>query len=270
MEALLEMDEDEYEEGKEKGNTAAAASDPEVIYVEAAATNDPENSVVYAKHWSSEDGNDKNGKQVKLKEFPDENEMTKYQQELRKTKNFNQGNQEEVDDLTSKIKDCEAHRKLIEARIMPKPLSPEETEVKKLDDAKALEDAYKAKERRKECPVMPEESKEWWEFQWLIDPIPRLTARCQRCGGLSHLDGEKCLHDAASSSTVMGPAYVATGEEETWFEEDSVHAKMLRRQIIGETQCEYEFCPDSSKHRTAAPFEVSSMSLSGTLCSHSN
>jgi hypothetical protein len=42
MEALLEMDEDEYEEGKEKGSTAAAASDPDVIYVEAAAINDPE------------------------------------------------------------------------------------------------------------------------------------------------------------------------------------------------------------------------------------
>jgi hypothetical protein len=44
---------------------------------------------------------------------------------------------------------------------MPKPLSPEETKVKKLDDAEALEDPYKAKERRKECPVAPEESKEW-------------------------------------------------------------------------------------------------------------
>jgi hypothetical protein len=163
MEALLEMDEDEDEdeEGKEKGNTAVAASDPDVIYVEAAATNDPEISVVYAKHWSSEDGNDKNGKQVKLKEFPDENKMTKYRQELRRTENFNQGNQEEVDDLTSKIKDYEARRKLIEARIMPKPLSPEETKVKKLDNAEALEDAYKAKERRKEYQVMPEESKEW-------------------------------------------------------------------------------------------------------------
>jgi hypothetical protein len=31
MEALLEMDEDEYEEGKEKGSTAAAAIDPDVI-----------------------------------------------------------------------------------------------------------------------------------------------------------------------------------------------------------------------------------------------
>jgi hypothetical protein len=39
IEALLEMDEDKDEEGKEKGNTAAAASDPDVIYVEAAATN---------------------------------------------------------------------------------------------------------------------------------------------------------------------------------------------------------------------------------------
>jgi hypothetical protein len=78
MEALLEMDEDEYEERKEKGSTAAAASDQDVIYVEAAATNDPEILVVYTKHWSSEDHNDKNGKQAKLKEFPDENEMTKY------------------------------------------------------------------------------------------------------------------------------------------------------------------------------------------------
>jgi hypothetical protein len=165
MEALLEMDEDEYKEGKEKGSTAAAASDPDVIYVEAAATNDPEILVVYTKHWSSEDHDDKNGKQAKLKEFPDENEMTKYRQDLRRTENFNQGNQEEVDDLTSKIKDCEARRKMLEARIMLKPLLPEETEVKKLDDAEALEDAYKAKERSKECPVMPEESKEWWELQ---------------------------------------------------------------------------------------------------------
>jgi hypothetical protein len=103
MEALLEMDEDEdeYEEGKEKGNTAAAASDPDVIYVEAAATNDPEILVVYSKHWSPEDYDDKNGTQVKFKEFPDENEMTKYRQDLRRTENLNQGNQEEVDDLTS-------------------------------------------------------------------------------------------------------------------------------------------------------------------------
>jgi hypothetical protein len=100
MEALLEMD--EYEEGKEKGSTAAAASDPDVIYVEAAAINDPEISVVYTKHWSSEDHNDKNGKQAKLKEFPDENEMTKYWQYLRRTENFNQGNQEEVDNLVGK------------------------------------------------------------------------------------------------------------------------------------------------------------------------
>jgi hypothetical protein len=48
---------------------------------------------------------------------------------------------------------------MLEAKIMPNPLLPEETEVKKLDDAEALEDAYKAKERRKECPVLPEESK---------------------------------------------------------------------------------------------------------------
>jgi hypothetical protein len=137
--------------------------------------------------------------------------------------------------LHHKIKDSEARRKLIEAKIMPKPLSPEETEVKKLDNAEALEDAYKAKEGRKECPVMPEESKEWWELQWLSDPIPRLTVRCQRCVGLSHWDGEKCLHHAASSSMVMGPAYNATGEEAPWFEEDSVHAEMLRRQIVGET-----------------------------------
>jgi hypothetical protein len=34
---------------------------------------------------------------------------------------------------------------MLEAKIMPKPLSPEETEVKQLDDAEALEDAYKAK-----------------------------------------------------------------------------------------------------------------------------
>jgi hypothetical protein len=98
--------------------------------------------------------------------------MTKYRQDLRRTENFNQGNQEEDDILTSKIKDCEARRKMVEAKIMPNPLSPEETEVKKLDDAEALEDAYKAKERCKECPVVPEESKEWWELQWLSDPIP--------------------------------------------------------------------------------------------------
>jgi hypothetical protein len=116
---------------------------------------------------------------------------------------------------------------------MPKPLSPEETEVKKLDDAEALEDTYKAKESCKEYPVIPEESMEWWEFQWLSNPIPRLTAQCQRCGGLSHLDNEKCLHDAALSSTVMGAAYDATEEEVPWFEEDSVHAEMLKRQIIG-------------------------------------
>jgi hypothetical protein len=139
---------------------------------------------------------------------------------------------------------------------MPNPLYPEETEVKKLDDAEALEDAYKAKERRKECPVALEESKEWWELQWLSDPIPRLTARCQRCGGLSHLDGKKCLHDATSSSTE--PAYGATEEEAPWFEEDSVHPEMLRRQIVGETQCGYEFCSDSSKHRTAVCPELHS------------
>jgi hypothetical protein len=108
MEALLEMDKDEqhnllsaeYEEGKEKWSTAAAASDPDVIYVEAAATNDPEILVFYAKHWSSEDHDDKNGKQTKLEEFPDENETTKYRQDLRRTENFNKGNQEEVDNLT--------------------------------------------------------------------------------------------------------------------------------------------------------------------------
>jgi nicotinamidase-related amidase len=100
MEALLEMDEDKYEEGKEKGSTDAAASDPDVIYVEAAATNDPEISVVHTKHWSSEDHDNKNGKQAKIKEFPDENEMTKYRQDLRRTENFDQGNQEEVYDLT--------------------------------------------------------------------------------------------------------------------------------------------------------------------------
>jgi hypothetical protein len=263
MEALLEMDEDKDEDGKEKGNTAAAADDPEVIYVEAAATNNPEISVVYAKHWSCKDNNDKNGKQngKQLKEFPDENKTTKYRQELKRTENFNQGNQEEVDDLTSKIQDYEERKKLIEARILPKPLSPEETEVKKLDDAEALEDAYMAKERRtktKEYPVIPDESKEWWELQWLSDPIPRLTARCQRCGGLSHLDNEKCLHDAASSSTVMGAAYDVTEEEVPWFEEDSVHAEMLKWQIIGETRCKYEFCPDSSKHRTAVCPELHS------------
>jgi nicotinamidase-related amidase len=71
-----------------------------LVYVEAAAINDPEISVVYTKHWSSEDHNDKNGKQAKLKEFPDENEMTKYRQDLRRTENFNQGNQEEVNNLT--------------------------------------------------------------------------------------------------------------------------------------------------------------------------
>jgi hypothetical protein len=38
-----------------------------------------------------------------------------------------------------------------------------------------------------------------------------------------------------SSSTVIEPAYGATGEEALWFEEDSVHAQMLRRQIVGET-----------------------------------
>jgi hypothetical protein len=43
------------------------------------------------------------------------------------------------------------------------------------------------------------------------------------------LDGKKCLHNATSSS--KEPAYRATGEETLWFEEDSVHAKMLRRQI---------------------------------------
>jgi hypothetical protein len=116
---------------------------------------------------------------------------------------------------------------MLEAKIMPKPLSPEETKVKKLDDAEALDDPYKAKEHRKECPVAPEESKEWWELQWLSNPIPRLTARCQRCGGLSHLDAKKCLHDATSSPTE--PAFGATGEEAPWFEENSVHAEMLRR-----------------------------------------
>jgi hypothetical protein len=148
MEALLEMDEDEDEDGKEKGNTAAATNDPDIIYVEAAATNNLDILVVYAKHWSCEDNNGKNGKQVKLKEFPDENEMTKYRQELRRTKNFNQGNQDDLEDITSKMKDYEARKKLIEARILPKPLSPEETEVKKLADAEVLEDAYNAKERR--------------------------------------------------------------------------------------------------------------------------
>jgi hypothetical protein len=145
---------------------------------------------------------------------------------------------------------------MLEAKIMPKPLSPEETKVKKLDNAEALEDAYKAKECRKECPVAPEESKEWWELKWLSDPIPRLTARRQRCGGLSHLDGEKCLQDATSSSTE--PAFGATGEEAPWFEEDSVHAEMLRRQIVGETRCGYEFCSDSLKHRTAVCPELHS------------
>jgi hypothetical protein len=62
--------------------------------------------------------------------------------------------------------------KVLEAKIIPKSLSPEGTDVKKLDDAKALDGAYKAKERCKECPVAPEESKEWWELQWLSDPIP--------------------------------------------------------------------------------------------------
>jgi hypothetical protein len=74
---------------------------------------------------------------------------------------------------------------VVEARLLPKPLSQAEAEVKKLDAADALEDAYKAKERRtktKEHPVIPEESMEWWEIQFLSDPIPRLTARCQRCG----------------------------------------------------------------------------------------
>jgi hypothetical protein len=224
--------------------------------VEAAATNDPEISVVYTKHWSSEDHDDKNWKQTKFKEFPDENEATKYRQDLRKTENFNKGNQEEVDNLTSKIKDCEAGSKMLKAKIMPKPLSPEETEVKKLEDAEALEDAYKAKEHCKECPVAPEESKEWLGLQWLGDPIPRLTARCQRCGGLSHLDGKKCLHDATSSSTE--PAFGATGEEAPWYEEDSVHAEMLRRPIVGETRCGYEFCSDSSKHRTVVCPELHS------------
>jgi hypothetical protein len=91
------------------------------------------------------DDNDKNGKQVKLKEFPDEKQTTKYRQELRRTDNFNQGNQDELKDIESK------------------PLSPEETEFKKLDDAESLEDAYKAKERRtkmKEHPVIPDESME--------------------------------------------------------------------------------------------------------------
>jgi hypothetical protein len=132
---------------------------------------------------------------------------------------------------------------------MPKPLSPEETEVKKLEDAEALEDAYRAKERRKECPVAPKESKECLGFQWLGHPISRMTARCQRCGGLSHLDGEKCMHDTTLSLTE--PAFGATGEEAPWYEEDSVHAEMLRRQIVGETRCGYEFCTNSSKHRTA-------------------
>jgi hypothetical protein len=49
----------------------------------------------------------------------------------------------------------------------------------------------------------------------------------------------------------MGAAYDVTEEEVPWFEEESVHAEMLKRQIIGETRCKYEFCPDSSKHRTA-------------------
>jgi hypothetical protein len=224
--------------------------------VEAADANDPEILVVYIKHWSSKDHDDKNGKQTKFKEFPDENEATKYWQDLRKTKNFNKENQEEVDNLTSKIKDCGAHRKMLEAKIMLKPLSPEETEVKKLEDAQALEDAYKAKERCKECPVAPEESKEWLGLQWLCNPIPQMTARCQRCGGLSHLDGEKCLHDATSFSTE--PAFGATEEEALWYEEDSLHAEMLRRQIVGETRCGYEFCSDSSKHRTAVCLELHS------------
>jgi hypothetical protein len=42
IEALLEVDEDEDEDGKEKGNTVAAADDPDVVYVEAAATNHPD------------------------------------------------------------------------------------------------------------------------------------------------------------------------------------------------------------------------------------
>jgi hypothetical protein len=83
-----------------------------------------------------------------------------------------------------------------------------------------------------------------------------MTARCQRCGGLSHLDGKKCLHDATSSSTE--PVFGAAGEEAPWFEEDSVHAKMLRRQIVEETRCGYEFCSDSSKHRTAVCPELHS------------
>jgi hypothetical protein len=41
------------------------------------------------------------------------------------------------------------------------------------------------------------------------------------------LDGKKCLHNATSSPTE--PAFGATGEEAQWFEEDSVHVKMLRR-----------------------------------------
>jgi hypothetical protein len=70
------------------------------------------------------------------------------------------------------------------------------------------------------------------------------------------LDGKKCLHDATLSSTE--PANGATGEEAPWFEEDSVHAEMLRRQIVGETRCGYEFCSDSSKHRTAVCPELHS------------
>jgi hypothetical protein len=143
---------------------------------------------------------------------------------------------------------------VVEARLLPKPLSSAETKVKKLDDAEALEDAYKANERHtktKEHPVIPDKTMEWWEIQFLSDPIPLLTARCQRCGGLTHLDGEKCLHDAASSLTVVGAVYDATEEEAPWFQEESVHAEMLKRQIIGETRCQYEFCSHSLKHRTA-------------------
>jgi hypothetical protein len=103
-----------------------------------------------------------------------------------------------------------------------------------------VEDAFKARERRtkrKEHPVVPDESAEWWEIQFLSDPIPRLTARCQRCGGLTHLEAKKCLHDATLSSTVVETfgAYDATEEEAPWYEEESVHAEMLKRQIIGET-----------------------------------
>jgi hypothetical protein len=56
----------------------------------------------------------------------------------------------------------------------------------------------------------------------------------------------------------VGAAYDATEEEAPWFEKESAHAEMLKRQIIGETRCQYEFCSDSSKHRTAVCPELHS------------